>query len=112
MRLIDADALIARWKAAMLHMTTVVDGKHPISIETLIEDVEKFPTIDPESLRPLAVWVDIYDGKYANPRYACSDCGEKALYTFEVDALGHENTVQALSESCPKCGAKMTGAET
>ena len=66
-------------------------------------------TIDPKSLRQTAEWVDIYGGKYANPRYACSACGERALYKVEIDMLDHEIIVQALSDSCPKCGAMMKG---
>ena len=54
-------------------------------------------------------WVDVYGGKYDNPRYACSECQEKALYTFEVDSLGHEIAVQELSDHCPECGVKMDG---
>lgn len=58
-------------------------------------------------VRKKGEWIDIYGGKYDNPRYSCSHCGEKALYKFEVDVLGHEKTVQALTDSCPTCGADM-----
>ena len=46
MRLIDADALRAKWRAAMLHMVRGKDGMHPIALEILIEDLEKFPTMN------------------------------------------------------------------
>ena len=52
MRLIDADGMIAKWRAAMLHMVKDADGMHPISMEVLIEDLKKAPTIDPDSLLP------------------------------------------------------------
>lgn len=80
-------------------------GAHKIT-----DRIKAAPAIDPESLRPQGEWIDIYGGKYANPRYACSACGEKALYKFEADALDHVKAVQALSKSCPNCGAKMKGA--
>ena len=103
MRLIDVDALICRWKAAMLHMTTVVDGKHPISIETIIEDVEVFPAIDPESLRPQGEWLKREDDYCSLTIIKCSLCREE--WCFEVDAdAGILNY-----HYCPNCGAKMKG---
>lgn len=95
MRLIDADALICRWKAAMLHMTTVVGGKHPISIETIIEDVEVFPAIDPESLRPQGEWV-----KIGVDEFLCSKCN--VIYEYPASKCEYRY--------CPNCGAKMKGA--
>ena len=54
-------------------------------------------------------WEDMWDGKYANPRYRCSVCKEKALYKFERDLLDNWKEVQALTPNCPNCGAKMDG---
>ncbi len=56
-------------------------------------------------------WVDRYRGKYANPIYDCSECGEAALYKSENDELGTHHFVQALSNVCPHCGAQMDGDE-
>ena len=56
-------------------------------------------------------WVDRYGGKYANPVYECSECKGKALYKIEIDVLGKEWVVQALSATCPNCGARMDGDE-
>lgn len=56
-------------------------------------------------------WVDRYGGKYANHLYECSECKGKALYNIEVDVLGKENLVQALSAVCPHCGARMDKKE-
>lgn len=53
-------------------------------------------------------WEDIYNGKYANPRYRCSICKEKALYKFELDDLHNYKEVQALTPNCSHCGAKMS----
>ena len=69
--------------------------------------VASAPTIDLESPRPQGTWEDEYGGKYANPRYRCSVCKEKALYKMKLDHLGGWHEVQALTPSCPNCGAKM-----
>ena len=61
--------------------------------------------------RPQGEWIDLYGYQYANHRYVCSRCREDALYKIEADALGREHYVQALSDSCPHCGAKMKGAD-
>lgn len=52
-------------------------------------------------------WVDIYGNKYANPRYACSSCGGKALWHNVQDELLSWHEVQALSAHCPHCGREM-----
>lgn len=57
-------------------------------------------------------WVDRYGNKYANHLYECSVCGEKALWRFEVNALGNEIEVQDLSDFCPGCGARMDAPDT
>ena len=78
--------------------------------QEVFDCMQRIPPIDPESLRVQGEWIDLYGGKYANHRYACTRCGADALYKFEVDALGQEKAVQALSDSCPNCGAYMKGA--
>lgn len=72
----------------------------------ILAEIEYMPTVDAEPVRN-GRWVDEYDGKYANPRYICSNCKGKALYDFERDALGNYSEVQVLTEHCPNCGAKM-----
>lgn len=47
------------------------------------------------------VWVDQYEGKYANALYKCSVCGEPAYGNGKV---------WFFSKFCPSCGAKMKGA--
>ena len=54
-------------------------------------------------------WEDEYGGKYANPRYRCSVCKERALYKFEMDCLCNWKEVQALTPICPYCGAILDG---
>ena len=70
--------------------------------------IDKAPTVDAvEAVH--GRWVDEFDGKYANPKYICSHCTLKALYKQKLDALGNWQTVQALTDYCPNCGAKMDG---
>ena len=54
-------------------------------------------------------WEDEYGGKYANPRYRCSVCKERALYKFERDMLDNWKEVQALTPNCPYCAARLDG---
>ena len=54
-------------------------------------------------------WEDEYNGKYANPRYRCSVCKKRSLYKSVMDVLGNWKDVQALTNYCPNCGAKMDG---
>lgn len=72
----------------------------------ILAEVEYMPTVDAESVRH-GRWIDGYNGKYANPRYICSNCKGKALYDVVRDELGNWKEVQALTEFCPHCGAKM-----
>ena len=68
--------------------------------------VELAPTIDAVEVVH-GHWEDEYGGKYANPRYRCSVCKEKALFKFERDLLGNYKEVQALTPCCPYCMAKL-----
>ena len=54
-------------------------------------------------------WEDIYNGRYANPRFCCSVCKTKALYVAVQTALGNWRDEQDLSNYCHNCGAKMDG---
>lgn len=56
-----------------------------------------------------AEWVDVYGNKYANHRYQCSNCKNDALLKTEIDELLSPKMVQALTDYCPRCGAKMKG---
>ena len=63
------------------------------------------------TVRERGRWEDEYGGKYANPRYRCPACKERALYKFERDVLGNWKEKQALTDFCPNCGADMRGEE-
>lgn len=54
-------------------------------------------------------WIDKWEGKYANPTYVCSNCGEKALLECYINELSQWRYRQSLSIRCPHCGAKMDG---
>lgn len=54
-------------------------------------------------------WEDMWDGKYANPRYRCSVCKEKANYKSVQDELLSWHDVQVLTPYCPYCLAKLDG---
>lgn len=75
-------------------------------IESVLEYAEYLPTIEAEPVVH-AHWEDEYGGKYANPRYRCSACKEKALYKMEQDELLSWHEVQALTDRCHHCGAHM-----
>ena len=100
-RLIDANSLIKRLEA----MKFDTDA---ITIDGIIRALKEPSTVDAV---PVAHgrWEDEHGGKYANPRYRCSICKERALYKFERDLLDNWKGVQALTNYCPNCGAKMDG---
>ncbi len=54
-------------------------------------------------------WVDQYNGKYDNPIYVCSVCRRGTLLKPDINELGNIQMIQALSQFCPNCGAKMKG---
>ena len=98
MRMIDGDSI--KW-----HRTTECGG-HGIFFSVDLaykKEIDKMPTIDPESLRPRGTWEGTADG-YANGElvydtWACSECG----YTVDTD------DPDDLTKFCPNCGAKMEG---
>ena len=56
-------------------------------------------------------WIDRYNGRYANPIFVCSVCDKGTLLTPHINELGQMEMVQALSQFCPHCGAKMNESE-
>lgn len=98
MRLIDADRI-------NFYKATVARGMHSFDNVEIVEkfQIDRMPTIDPESLRPRGTWegtADGYaDGELVYDTWTCSECG----YTVDTD-----NT-DDLTRFCPNCGAKMEG---
>ncbi len=56
-----------------------------------------------------AEWIDLHKGKYENPLYVCSACRKGAYLKIEADELNNPKMVQALTDYCPHCSAKMKG---
>lgn len=77
MRLIDADALLAKLKCTYRYFSVKFD-------------IEDAPTIDPEELRPKGEWV-LKDGKGNG---VCSHCNR-------------QDKIDPLATHCRYCGAKM-----
>lgn len=101
MRLIDADALCKRLMAVCEIADKSAHNKYTRGIcfgsKNALGIVEEAPTIDPESLRPQAEWVDAEDGD----GIVCPACGEDfCVLTNETERF----------KFCPNCGAKMKGA--
>ena len=97
-RLIDADRI-------NFYKATVARGMHSFENVEIVEkfQIDRMPTIDPESLRPRGTWEGMADG-YANGElvydtWTCSECG----YTVDTD------DPDDLPKFCPNCGAKMEG---
>lgn len=96
MRLIDADRI-------NFYKATVARGMHSFDNVEIVEkfQVDRMPTIDPESPRPRGTWVataDGYaDGELVYDTWTCSECG----YTVDTD------DTDELTRFCPNCGAKM-----
>ena len=97
-RLIDADCI-------NFYKATVARGTHSFDNVEIVEkfQIDRMPTIDPESLRPRGMWegtADGYaDGELVYDTWTCSECG----YTVETD------DPDDLTKFCPNCGAKMEG---
>lgn len=79
-----------------------------VLLATVCEKLRNLPTVDAVEVVH-GRWEDEHSGKYANPRYRCSVCKEKALYRFERDMLGNYKEVQELTPNCPYCTAKLDG---
>ena len=97
-RLIDADRI-------NFYKATVARGMHSFDNVEIVEkfQIDRMPTIDPESLRPRGTWegtADGYaDGELVYDTWTCSECG----YTVDTD------DPDDLTKFCPNCGAKMEG---
>ena len=97
-RPIDADCI-------NFYKATVARGMHSFENVEIVEkfQIDRMPTIDPESLRPRGTWegtADGYaDGELVYDTWTCSECG----YTVDTD------DPDDLTNYCPNCGAKMEG---
>lgn len=99
-RLIDANAL----------MESIYDTEYSICcpLDEVSGVINDAPTVDAVEVVH-GRWEDMWGGKYANPRYRCSVCKEKALYKSVQDELLSWHDVQVLTPYCPYCMAKLDG---
>ena len=105
-RLIDAYAF---YKKFANDTPAIIMGEQRYVATWRISDlIAEAPTVDAVEVVH-GRWEDMYDGKYANPRYRCSVCKEKTIYLFNRNSLGNWEEVQAKTNYCPHCGAKMDG---
>ncbi|MDD6630271.1 MAG: hypothetical protein PUE74_05105 [Faecalibacterium sp.] len=115
-RLIDANAAMDRadecyndWNLAM----AAAEGTRQINMvykkQELFKAVKKVisscPTIDPESLRPVAHWDMEEDAVGDSIIWTCSNCKDSIIM---YDGTPMENGYKY----CPQCGAKMEAAQT
>lgn len=108
-RLIDANALFSEMERRFCVNCNYFDGKcRECQYAEAADMLVDAPTVDAMEVIH-GRWEDMWGGKYANPRYRCSVCKEKALYKQEQDELLTWHDVQALTLYCPNCGAKMDG---
>lgn len=107
-RLIDADKLLNLYDMGEEFERYASALSVPIPV--IRQNINDMPTVDAGEVVH-GRWEDEYGGKYANPRYRCSICKEKALYKFERDLLDNWKEVQALTPNCPYCMAKLDGGK-
>ena len=95
MRLIDADRI-------NFYKATVARGTHSFDNVEIVEkfQIDRMPTIDPESLRPHGRWVCV---NLAYGRYECSVCHSADEDCSDYYGAHNVNT----QDFCPYCGAKM-----
>lgn len=105
-RLIDANALrevIAKWAATADNSASFVDSVEGFAYDEVLDAIDAAPTVDPETLRPVAQWEGQYDGySDGEPVYdvwECSNCG----HTIDDGTDCKDD----LPNYCPACGAKM-----
>ena len=92
MRLIDADELREYW---------LYNGLNEKIYDTndVLESIDEQPTIDPESLRPTAEWVEAPDEGADGSWEACSHCAWESRWAASQ------------YKYCPHCGKRMVNAD-
>lgn len=92
MRLIDADELREYW---------LYNGLNEKIYDTndVLESIDAAPTIDPESLRPTAEWIEAPDEGADGSWEACSSCAWESRWAASQ------------YKYCPHCGKRMVNAD-
>lgn len=100
-RLIDANAFLKRLSDRQIKIAGYTEKiREWLVLEKTISELEKFPTIDPETLRPVAHWV----GKGRN--VYCSKCNNSPIMDMDIGVCWFWSFCPKF---CPNCGAKMEG---
>lgn len=110
MAYIDKDKVLEICEEHYQHCLEMHDWSGDTTADNIKEDIEKLPTADVQEVKH-GEWIDKFNGRFVNPTYICSICGEKALYEFYKNELDQWKDRQALSIRCPYCGAKMDGGK-
>ncbi len=98
-RLIDANALHDKVSSMGLQNGSVL-GHHSGTADIIAEMIQNAPTIDPESLRPVAHWAPV--DLDSDMEFKCSKCE----FVMSTSWDGYDDF-----NYCPCCGAKMVGDE-
>lgn len=70
----------------------------------VVDEAKKAPTIDPESLRPTAHWINETDAVGDPIIWTCSACKEPIV-------LYEGTPIENAYNYCPTCGARMVNAD-
>ncbi len=104
MRLIDADALKAKYEQML---PEIGDGYHKETLQDVLFELEYAPTISPDEVRVVGKWEKDSDGLDV-----CSECGEIALQRVFIKLPDKIVDLKMIrSKYCPHCGAKMEVSE-
>ena len=96
MRLIDADALKAKYEQML---PEIGDGYHKETLQDVLFELDYAPTISPDEVRGVGKWITTRTWEHDGDPY-CSNCG------FEQPYMRFEKF-----KFCPSCGAKMEVSE-
>ena len=95
MRLIDVDELKKRATKVMFRDAPECGEFDAVAVD----DIDCMPTIDPESLRPTAQWVEAPDEGADGSWEACSSCAWESRWAASQ------------YKYCPHCGKRMVNAD-
>lgn len=84
-RLIDANEAIEALDRAEIEL-------YPSEYKAFQKEIDKIPTIDPETLRPTAKWSLGRIEDHIVMNFICGNCGARSELNYKY---------------CPKCGARM-----
>ena len=101
MRLIDADALKAKYEQML---PEIGDGYHKETLQDVLFELEYAPTVSPDEVRGVGKWIERDDYDW-DIYYECSVC--HTPFTML------DGTTPELNDYhyCPNCGAKMEVSE-